>query len=238
LIKIENQVTEALNNMKTKTIYVIFVILLFAIISIYSSDKKKTTIVPNPYFPVNNGVTLIYKSSFGESISKYFQDGEYIISSSESDDFKYKQTFIIKDEGVYTRETYQYYKVFLFITKESTVTYNNPLLRFPLPLSPGMNWKWEGEEYSDGEISKVKVNGKAFDKEFIKTKAGSFETIKLETIIETSDATKNKVTEWYAEGVGLIKAQIVIDGGGLMGILRDLLGYGTIEFELEEIRKE
>lgn len=224
--------------MKNKLIYIISVIVLFVTISIDSSDKKKTTIAPNPYFPVNNGVTLIYKSSFGESISKYYQDGEFIISSSESDDFKYKQTFIIKEEGVYTRETYQYYKVFLFITKESTVTYNNPLLRFPLPLLPGMKWEWEGEEYSDGEINNVKVNGKTFDKELVKTKAGSFEAIKMETTIETTDDTKNKVTEWYAEGVGLIKAQIIIDGGGLMGILRDLLGYGTIEFELEEIRKE
>lgn len=224
--------------MKTKTLYVISVILLFATISSYSSDKKKTKIISNPYFPVNDGVTLIYKSSFGESISRYFQDGEFIISSSESDDFKYKQTFIIKEEGVYTRETYQYYKVFLFITKEATVTYNNPLLRFPLPLSPGMKWEWEGEEYSDGEVNKVKVNGEALDKEIIKTKAGSFEAIKLETTIETSDDAKNKVTEWYVEGVGLIKAQIIIGGGGLMGILRDVLGYGTIEFELEEIRKE
>lgn len=224
--------------MKTKTLYIISVILLFATISSYSSDKKKTKIISNPYFPVNDGVTLIYKSSFGESISKYFQDGEFIISSSESDDFKYKQTFIIKEEGVYTRETYQYYKVFLFITKEATVTYNNPLLRFPLPLSPGMKWEWEGEEYSDGEVNKVKVNGEVIDKEIIKTKAGSFEAIKLETTIETSDDAKNKVTEWYVEGVGLIKAQIIIGGGGLMGILRDVLGYGTIEFELEEIRKE
>ena len=56
------------------------------------------------------------------------------------------------------------------------------------------------------------------------------------TIVESSSETINKVTEWYAEGIGLIKAKVIIDGGGFMGFMRDLLGYGTIEFELEEIK--
>lgn len=103
--------------------FLITVLIFFFTASILSaSDKKKITVVSNPYFPVNNGVTLIYKSSFGLSVSKYFLDGEYIINSSEADDFKYIQTLIIKDDRVYTKETYQYFKVLLFITKEATVT--------------------------------------------------------------------------------------------------------------------
>ncbi|MHB8906077.1 MAG: TapB family protein, partial [Melioribacteraceae bacterium] len=108
----------------------------------------------------------------------------------------------------------------------------------PLPLNLGVEWKWEGDEYSDGDTNKVKVTGKAFDKEFVMTKAGRFEAIKLESIIEGSANAKNRVTEWFAEGIGLIKAKIIIEGGGVMGFLRDLLGYGTIEFELKEIRKQ
>jgi len=224
--------------MKSIFIYIIQIIFLTVSVAHTQSEKEGVPSSSKSYFPVNNDITLVYGSSFGESITKCFQDGEFIISSSESDDFKYKQTFIIKDQGVYTSETYQYYKIFLFITKESTVTYEKPLLRFPLPLLPGREWVWEGNEYSDGEMNTVKVSGKAFNKEFVITKAGNFEAIKLESIIETSSDTKNIVTEWYTEGIGLIKAQILIEGGGLMGILRDVLGYGTIEFELEEIRKE
>ncbi len=223
--------------MKNKSIYIISVILLFATISIDSSDKKKPTIDSNTYFPVNNGKTLVYESSFGESSTKYFHDGEFTISLSEGEDFKYKQTLIIKEDGVYVKETYQYLKVFLFINKEATITYEKPLLRFPLPLLPGKEWNWEGDEYSDGETNKVKVTGKVLDKEFVITKAGRFEAMKLETIVESSTDSKNKITEWYAEGIGLIKAKIQIEGGGLMGFMRDLLGYGTIDFELEEIRK-
>ena len=123
--------------MKSKSIYIIFILVLLVTFSIDSSDKKKLTIISNSYFPVNNGKTLVYESSFGESSTKYFQDGEFTISLSEGDDFKYKQTLMIKEDGVYSKETYQYLKIFLFIKKEATVTYNKPLLRFPLPLLPG-----------------------------------------------------------------------------------------------------
>jgi len=60
---------------------------------------------------------LIYESSFGESVSKYFSDGEFTVSSSEADKFKYKQTLLIKKDGIYVKETYQYLKVLLFIKK-------------------------------------------------------------------------------------------------------------------------
>jgi hypothetical protein len=202
-----------------------------------SLNKEKTPVIANSYFPVNNSIKLIYNSSFGESITTYTQDGEFIISLSEADDFKYRQILKIEEDGVYTKETYQYYKIFLFINKESTSTYERPLLRFPLPLSPDMKWKWEGDEYSDGDTNKVKVAGKAFDKEVITTEAGRFEAIRIESFIEGSSNMKNRVTEWYSEGIGLIKAKIIIEGGGLMGFMRDILGYGVIEFELKEIRK-
>ena len=222
--------------MKSKFLNILILLLLLSANSVNPSEKNKTIKNSNVYFPINNGKTLIYESSFGESSTIYFQDGEFTISLSEGDDFKYKQTLMIKEDGVYSKETYQYLKIFLFIKKEATVTYNKPLLRFPLPLVPGAEWKWEGEEYSDGEMNKVKVSGKSFNKELILTKAGRLEAIKIETIIESGDDVKNRVTEWYAEGLGLIKAKIIIEGGGMMGLLRDVLGYGTIEFELAQIR--
>lgn len=224
--------------MKNVFFYITLILLLIFTLSDASSDGENSVANSNSYFPVNNKITLIYESSFGESNTKYSKDGEFTISSSEAVKFKYRQTLIIKDNGVYVMETYQFLKIFLFIKKEGTFTYEKPLLRFPLPLLPGMEWEWEGDEYSDGDVSKVKVTGRAFDKEFVTTRAGRFEAIKLESIVEGSDNAKNEVTEWYVEGIGLIKAKIIIEGGGVMGVLRDILGYGTIEFELKEIRKQ
>ena len=235
MIKILNQ--EIVINVKSNFIYIISLTLAFASFGYTQSDKEKIISISNSYFPVDDGIELVYESSFGERITKYYQDNEFTVSLSEADDFKYKQTLDIKNDGVYVKETYQFLKIFLFINKEATFTYGKPLLRFPLPLLPGVKWEWEGDEYSDGETNKVKVTGNAINKEFVSTKAGSFEAIKLESIVEGSSDSKNIVTEWYAEGIGLIKAKIIIEGGGVMGFLRDLLGYGTIEFELKEIRK-
>jgi hypothetical protein len=224
--------------MKSNLIYIISLLFLFFTLNDASSSREKLIINSNSYFPANNKITLVYESSFGDSFTKYSKKGEFTISSNEADKFKYRQTLIINEEGVYVIETYQFLKIFLFINKEATFTYGKPLLLFPIPLLPGMKWEWEGNEYSDGNTNKVKVTGKAIDNEFVITKAGTFETIKLESVVESSTNTKNIVTEWYAKGIGLIKAKIIIEGGGLEGTLRDILGYGNIDFELKEIRNQ
>jgi hypothetical protein len=224
--------------MNNISIHIIPFLLLIAAVSNPSLTEKKSA--PNlvSYFPSDEDITLVYNSSFGETITKYFQDGEFTISSSEADDFKYRQALIIKDDGIYVMETYQFVKIFLFINKEATSTYGKPLLRFPLPLLPGEEWEWEGDEYSDGETNKVMVTGKVIGNEFVSTDAGIFEAVRIESLVEGSSDLKNRVTEWYAEGIGLIKAKVIIEGGGIMGFVRDILGYGIIEFELKEIRKE
>jgi len=222
--------------MKSPSLNIIFLILLFTVFSDASLNKEKTPVISNSYFPVNQSTELIYNSSFGECNTTYTQDGELTISLSEADDFEYRQSLSIKEDGIYVTETYQYLKIFLFIKKEATSTYGKPLLRFPLPLLPGTEWIWEGEEYSDDEKFNVNISGKVLGTEFVTTNAGTFEAIKLETIVESSSDTKDIVTEWYTQGIGLIKANIIIEGGGFMGFMRDLLGYGTIEFELEEIK--
>src|ERR1035437_1167963 len=144
--------------MRSKFTYIIPLLLLLATLNDSSSAKKINVINSSLYFPVNNNITLVYESTFGESITKYIKDGEFTISSSKADKFKYRQTLIIKEDGVYVKETYQLLNIFLFIKKEGTFTYNKPLLRFPLPLSPGMVWEWEGKEYSDGDRKSTRLN--------------------------------------------------------------------------------
>jgi hypothetical protein len=224
--------------MKSNFVYIIPLIFLIVALSGASLIKEKTNLIPISYFPINQDEELVYESSFGETITNYFQDGEFTISSSEADDFKYRQALIIKEDGVYVMETYQFIKIFLFINKEASSKYGKPLLRFPLPLLPGKSWEWEGDEYSDGDTTKVKITGKVIGKEIVETDAGNFEAIKIESLVENSSDLKNRVTEWYAEGIGLIKAKVIIEGGGIMGFVRDILGYGTIEFELKEIRNQ
>lgn len=212
--------------------------MIFAADSNPSLTEKKSAPKAASYFPSNDKITLVYNSSFGETVTKYFQEGEFTISFSEADDFKYRQALIIKADGIYVMETYQFVKIFLFINKEAKSTYGKPLLRFPLPLFSGKEWQWEGDEYSNGETNKVMVTGKVIGNEFLSTDAGIFKAVRIESLVEGSSNLKNRVTEWYVEGIGLIKAKVIIEGGGIMGFVRDILGYGIIEFELKEIRME
>jgi len=59
----------------------------------------------------------------------------------------------------------------------------------------------------------------------------------VETIVRSPSGAKNIINEWYSQNIGLVKVKIIIEGGGLMGLIRDLLGYGEIDFELKEIRR-
>jgi hypothetical protein len=217
-------------------ILVLFVVYLSILTNTISSEERKNSTSNSLYFPANSNKTLVYLTSFGESSTKYTYDNGLLFSSNEGEKFTYRQKLLITNDGVYVKETYQYLKIFLFIKKEATYSYNRPLMRLPLPLTPGTEWNWTGIEYCNGDSSGIKVSGKVFNKEMIITKAGNFESIKVETVIDGSSNSKNTITEWFAENIGLVKAVIILDGSGLMGLVKNILGYGKIEFELKEIR--
>ena len=186
-------------------------------------------------FPADKNVKLVYESTFGETASTFEKEKNSVISRNTGDKFKYIQELKINEQGVFVLQTYQYIKLFLFITKEKTFTYNKPLLRLPFPVKEGNSWEWKGVEFSDGDSCNVTVNGIVLGKEQITTPSGNFDAYKVETVISSSSGSNNTVTEWYAENVGLVKARIKIDGGGLMGIVSSVLGYSNIEFDLNEI---
>lgn len=209
------------------------------LILILSQFYWESTVLPNKsfsyeYFPEKQNVKLIYNSPFGESTATYNRDGENTIFFNESNDFKYRQKFRITSSGVYVIETYQHIKIFLFLNKEGNYTYDTPLLRYPIPFTK--EWTWRGVEDYEGDTTSVEVNGKMLGEEEISTTAGRFKTTIIETTIKSSSGSKNKVTEWLSPGVGLVKMNATFEGGGIMRTVRDIMGYGKIEFVLKEIK--
>ena len=130
---------------------------LILIISISGEEKSNPT-TKGLYFPASNTKTLIYETSFGESSTKYTYDSGLVLSSNEGEKFKYRQKLLITDDGVYVKETYQYLKIFLFIKKEATYSYNKPLMRLPFPLTCGTEWNWTGIEYCNDDSSNISVS--------------------------------------------------------------------------------
>ncbi|KAF0141720.1 MAG: hypothetical protein FD122_1275 [Stygiobacter sp.] len=211
-------------------------ILLLAAYSILSAtDKPVKKIYGKELFPLSGTTKYIYDSSFGDATTKVALANGLIENKSEADNFKYHQKLEMRESGLFIHETYQYIKLLIFIKKETKVTYNKPFQRYAFPLFVGKEWNDEAIEYINGDSNKVNVTGKVLAEEEMATKAGKFTALKIETTVESATGSKNIVTEWIAAGIGLVKARIEIKGGGLMGFARDILGYGTINFELKEI---
>jgi len=190
------------------------------------------------YFPTEIKKTLIYDSSFGDLVLKVTKEKNVHLFSYDSEKFKYRQKLFVDDKGLFVNETYQKIKLLLFITKEGNYVYDKPLLRVPFPVQIGQEWSWNGKEFINDETHTVNLKGKAAKIETITLPAGKFETLKVETVLETSEGTKNVLTEWYAKDLGMVKMLVSIEGGGMLGFARDILGYGTIKFELKEIRNK
>ena len=203
----------------------------------YSTSSEDKTF-GKEYFPTELKKTLIYDSSFGDLELKVTKEKNDYLFSYDSDDFKYRQKLFVNDSGLFVNETYQKIKLLLFITKEGKYVYDKPLLRIPFPVQIGQEWNWAGKEFINDDTHTVNLKAKATKVETIITPAGKFETLKVETTLQTSEGTKNVLTEWYAKDLGMVKMHVSIEGGGMLGFARDVLGYGTILFELKEIRNK
>lgn len=211
----------------------VFIIFLISI-NLNANDKSKK-LYGRELFPLSATKEYIYNSTFGDTKVKAFIQNDLINTKSESSKFKYYQKLELKSNGIFVNNTYQWVKVFLFINKENNITYAKPLRRYALPLYVGLEWQDETTEFIDDEGNPVKLYAKVLAEETIKTEAGSFNALKIQTVVESSGGSKNIVTEWLAEDIGMVKTHIEILGGGLTGMLRDLLGFGTIDFELKKI---
>lgn len=203
-----------------------------------STSNKSDRTFGKEYFPTEIKKTLIYDSSFGDLELKVTKDKNIHLFSYDSEKFKYRQKLFVDDKGLFVNETYQKIKLLLFLTKEGNYVYDKPLLRIPFPVKVGQEWTWDGKEYVNDETHTVNIKAKASKFEKITLPAGSFETLRVETTLETSNGTKNVLTEWYAKDLGMVKMLVSIEGGGMLGFARDILGYGTITFELKEIRNK
>lgn len=194
----------------------------------YANDLFINAInLTSEYFPTDKKKQFVYDSDFGESILQVDKELNLNIFTFTGDDFTYRQKLLINDEGVFVKETYQKMKLFLVFNKEGTFSYSEPLPRIKFPLEVGKTWEWKGTEYEDDDKNTITVSAKVEKSEKLKVPAGTFETVKLVTIINSSAGTKN---------VGLVKMSAIIEGGGIIGTARDLMGLGDIVFELKEIK--
>lgn len=205
-----------------------------------SSNKFNSSelILTDEYFPILTNKILIYDSDFGDAELKISKNKNLNVFSLESEDFIYRQKLLIDQNGVFVKETYQKINVLFGLTKEGTLTYNEPLPRIKFPFEAGKKWNWKGKEFDEDDTYILDVNSRIDNIEKVTVPAGTFDAIKLVTSVKSTKGTKSNVTEWYAKDVGLIKMIAIVEGGGVIGAARDLLGLGEIVFELKEVKSK
>jgi hypothetical protein len=216
------------------------VLLLFITVStlvMADGPLKDTSVFGKEYVPYNEKLVLVYSSDFNETLSRTDAISNGVEHENKAKNFTYRQKFTMHSDGLYITETYQRIKVLLFFKVEKKVTYNKDLLKIPFPVKTGQQWSCERTEYLDnGDSNKISLVSKCVGAEELKLKAGTFHTMKTESVIKSGDGSTNYVEEWIAPYVGLVKTRIKMTGGGLTGTVRDVLGLGELNFELVEIR--
>ena len=81
-------------------------------------------------------------------------------------------------------------------------TYDPPKQHLPNPLVVGREWKWSGKDPTQVEYQE---SSRVVAVEQVTVPAGKFRAMKVVTEISSGRASKTK-TNWYADGVGLVKS--------------------------------
>jgi hypothetical protein len=89
------------------------------------------------------------------------------------------------------------------------IKYDPPKKFLKNPLVAGATWNWSGKNIAQADATEL---NKVIGPEVVKVPAGRFRTVKVVSRVTDGGALKT-VTNWYADGVGLIKSQT--EGTGL-----------------------
>ena len=180
-------------------------------------------------FPLKDGLRWKYDSNLGEVVSWVELTGKKCTLISRAPHLRIKQHLLLSKEGVLM--TGGESKIYFITTRR---VYQPPLLRFPIPLAAGRSWSWQGKEIVNGKPMDCKMEGVMAGRETIRVPAGEFRCRKVKVTTVSDDGTSSS-TQWLAPGVGVVKAEIKIDVGGLTGFLLRLLGLDEFRLELKEI---
>ena len=187
-----------------------------------------------PYLPHTR---LFYTSNFGIITTEITTKGNMLLVRNEGDRFRYHQDLMVTTPGLRLMRVYEKFKIMLFVTKEMTSTYATPLLRFPESCNTGKSWNGNTVEYISDDSTTTNLIGKGIGEESVTVPAGTFNALKIVTTFSHAGGEENKVTDWVVPGIGIVKTKINISGDGVMGIIRSVLGYGELVFELQRWEK-
>lgn len=157
---------------------------------------------PN-YFPLTVGNKWVYDQDgkeVSEEVTKVIADGKQtrvIVTCTDGPGNSWEMEYIVADGAVSQ-------------PKNGLLTYDPPFRRVDLDLKPGAKWESvtlsvKGSFVCSGEMV-------AGEEEEVKVPAGTFKAVPVVYTVTKVDGKRLKpkplvYTDWYAEGVGLVKAK-------------------------------
>jgi hypothetical protein len=189
-------------------ISLLFLLLLLAAVGA-AQKGKKTPKVASDFFPLSAGDTWKYRHSEGAEFTIKVLDVEkqadgttrYKVESQSGNQvlYWYSKTagWVLLHDKVYPDQ------------EGLKAKYDPPKQHLKNPLVKGETWVWTGMSEVNQQASE---SYKVIGPETVKVLAGTFRTMKIVGEISDGEATKTR-TDWYAEGVGLVKS--MTEGRGL-----------------------
>jgi uncharacterized protein DUF3108 len=165
--------------------------------------KKPKPIKPTgDYFPLRVGDSWTYRNN---------EEGGYTLKvTSEDPQTNGPTRYIVElNSGVKIIDTFSKKDGWVLFHSENypeheglQATYDPPKEYLPNPLIVGREWKWSGKDPTQVEHHE---NSRVVAEEKVTVAAGTFRAMKVLTEITGGGAAKTR-TNWYAEGVGLVKS--------------------------------
>ena len=183
------------------------------------------------HFPLGDGLVWRYASNLGEVNSRVIVEGDRVTVDTRSPRLDIIQNYRLAPEGILLASVES--ETFLYSSRR---TYHPFLLRFPAEVEVGRTWEWEGKEVVDRKsIVTSRVEGTIEGRETVRVPAGQFDCLKVRVTTASDDGTFSSSIQWLASGVGIVRAEIGIEAGGLSGLIISLLGFDTYSLELLEM---
>lgn len=180
-------------------------ILLAALLLVSAAVAKKPKPPVKPsgdYFPLRVGDSWTYRNR---------EEGGYTLKVVKEEPQAGKPTrYVVElDSGVKIIHTFSKIEGWVLFHSENypeheglQVTYDPPKQYLPNPLVVGAEWKWSGKDPTQVEHQE---NSRVVAVEEVTVPAGKFQAMKVSTTVTGGGAAKT-ITNWYADGVGLVKS--------------------------------
>jgi hypothetical protein len=169
------------------------------------------------YFPLTKGTKWVYKCGDNE-VAVVVTDVERV----DGENWIRVETLVGKNPV--TTEYYAVRDDGIYRTKVKEDKLDPPVKVFPGPMKVGETWDVNSKLGGQALKGTMTVKG---DREKVKTPAGEFETVLVESAGLTIGDTETTVRMWFAKGHGMVKTEFVIAGGE--SVLLELAKFIPVE---------